>query len=519
MFEPVYIVGFSGNRPNDEAGRSAEAIEALRPHVLESFERFKATVASSGGRIELFSGAAEGADTVACEAAMESGIPIHVVLPKQEAAFRRDFDDPPAWARVERIIAHARSGENGSTFRVAAVRGSGSSCYEVANALILEAADFMLLLWNGRMTDKAGGTGAVLGQAKALGIPHIILNTRRPEQPEEAGLDRFAAEPLQRKEDGLYKKLSHLCPDAKSFKSVWARLEEAASQSSSFFRASMTTSILFHGGGALVAGVAVSYALKMEGGYALAMLSGVELLMVSFALAIMLWHARRHTRDTWIQSRFASELMRGIDSSSGIVDPLFPNVQYHLSEWRLFARTACLQAHRDRSKEPLDLPKLRERYVTRRIQDQRDYYLKQYRKAAPKSDFFGRIGEWTSWGALFFVLIAFAFKLAEPLTGWVSATYADAPKVSLFAKQCVVYFLPVALPLIAGISNSLATSLDISRRRHRYEPMARRFEREKSYILMIEDPQVLEQTVRRLEEILLDEQIEWMGAAMTGSAH
>jgi hypothetical protein len=171
-------------------------------------------------------------------------------------------------------------------------------------------------------------------------------------------------------------------------------------------------------------------------------------------------------------------------------------------------------------------------YIKNRIEDQQAYYKKQYNKAAPKSTLFQHIGHWAAWAAFFAVLIAFGFKLVDAIihSKEVATLSADAiaqakeasehhEGLLYMVKVCIVFFLPVALPLIAGISNSLSASLDLSRRQVRYKEMADLFERQRNYLAEINDAQVLEQTVCRIEELLLDEQLEWMAAAESGQSH
>ena len=182
MFKPIYIIGFSGNRPNGDPGRTWTDIEAKRPAVSRALDQLEAALANENGVLELFSSAAEGADTIACEVAMERRMALHLILPKVIDAFMEDFAEASdsVIQRTRAIIRYAQSGENGSTFRVAAVSGSGSACYEVTNTIILESADAMLFLWNGVDTGKEGGAGELLRQTRALEKPHVVLNTLDP---------------------------------------------------------------------------------------------------------------------------------------------------------------------------------------------------------------------------------------------------------------------------------------------------------------------------------------------------
>ncbi len=137
-------------------------------------------IESKGGRLQVLSSIAEGADTIACEVAIELGLPVHLILPKPKSLFKEDFvaSPPEAWERVEAVLAYACSGCNGSTLRISNGSHLGSECYRETNTQILDAADVMVFLSDESDNGLAAGTNAFLEKVSELGLPHVVVSTQ-----------------------------------------------------------------------------------------------------------------------------------------------------------------------------------------------------------------------------------------------------------------------------------------------------------------------------------------------------
>lgn len=525
MFRPIYIIGFSGCRPTHEAGRSAEEIDNMRGCMKEALERLSAQASEIDAEIELLASVAEGADILACETAQNMGIPLHIILPKPVELFKNDFkkSTPEVWHRAISIIEHARKSVDGSTFRIVDAPSESPSCYQATNYHILEACDLMMILWNGIPTGKAGGTGDCYLQAMALDMPVMVLNTlEKDDKIQPFNLDAFCCTKSDDSGMPVFNEVksffSHSNHD-ECFQAVRNSLEEAASKHSRWFRRALTISIVSHGLGALIAGIAVSYS-GIISNRSLAILSASELLLVGTALILMLWHNHKHTHRQWIKARFAAELMRGYQATAGIIDPLYPNMRHHAPEWRRFALTATMSATRELPNSKMDLEALKAYYLDNRIRDQGLYFEKNATKASPWFNIFQNCSKWASWLAVISVTIALSYKASVWYDTVYSGAYTeDKSLTSETIKTFIIYFLPVALPLIAGISSSLMSSLDINRRRMRYSVMANFLRKQEKLINGVYSNETLRAAVVKTEELLLDEQIEWMASAESESLH
>jgi len=172
-------VGFSGNRPSDEAGRSPEDIDAMRPLLNAQLRSFINKAQNSGKSVRMVSSLAAGADTLAAEVALELGMRLHLILPKPVEQFRKDFmDDPAAWQRASVILQAAEASLDGVTMEVINGPYNEPDCYQRANQRILECSDAMVALWNGEDSGKAGGTGEIVRLAAERKLPSILLNTK-----------------------------------------------------------------------------------------------------------------------------------------------------------------------------------------------------------------------------------------------------------------------------------------------------------------------------------------------------
>lgn len=107
MIKPVFIVAFSGHRPNQSAGRTERELEACASRLRQVFEALRERANQVGGELHLVVSLAAGADVIACEMAISLGIPIHLVIPHQEAIFLESYRhtdalNPPARTHFRR---------------------------------------------------------------------------------------------------------------------------------------------------------------------------------------------------------------------------------------------------------------------------------------------------------------------------------------------------------------------------------------------------------------------------------
>jgi hypothetical protein len=129
---------------------------------------------------------------------------------------------------------------------------------------------------------------------------------------------------------------------------------------------------------------------------------------------------------------------------------------------------------------------------------------------------FGRIARVAALAAVVAAVLALVYKVLVVVNAGGNETVGHWPGVPV---ALTAYFLPVALPLIAGVANSLYTALDVGRRKVRYAGMAENLATAHDWIEVIDTLPHLRRAVARTEEILLDEQVEWLAASESGQGH
>lgn len=523
MISPIFIVSFTGHRPKPSAGRTVEDLEACQPVVASAFRSFQEKAEASGACIEVLCSAAEGADLIACETVIGLDLPLHLILPLPCEQFSDDFkNSPDAWRVAEKVIAYCKKGMNGSSFRVARGSHVRNTCYAETNIQILDAADGLIALWDGVALPDPGGTSRMLQQALALELPIIQINSQT-QDTESYHLHNFASASKTNTRSGIYNmneisaKLN--IKSNADIADVFTRLDEVALQSSRWYRRATTLSIFFHGIAALIAGFTVSFYAwlietcgKPNGYLAISILAFVELCLVGSALWLMWQTGRKNTQYIWMRCRFAAELLRGILATGRALDPIYPRIMRHLPEWRRFALSCSLSAYRA-ANSSINFKQEKRDYLENRVNDQIKYFSAQYKKAAPKAKWCKRIA------GVFSVLaiIVIAAALFSKATHTWELVFIDSE--SKHSSSPWLALLPIALPLIAGMATALLTALDFGRRAHRYHQMVELLIQTKKWIEQLDTPPTLCQAIARTEEILLDEQIEWLTTANSGSGH
>lgn len=310
---------------------------------------------------------------------------------------------------------------------------------------------------------------------------------------------------------------------------VFGRLERCSNDEALRFRNSLVRIIKAHGAASLVAGIAaILPQTPLAWSIALASLALVEVGLVAWALRRSRSLSHGHVHERWMRTRFAAELMRGLRDSGGLLDPLHPLIARHHPRWRRFALSAGLLVWRSRP-PVLDWKFARDGYVRGRLLHE-DITIGQVTYFARKQELaesqFRRTLLWgTRLGrsALLFVVGALLYKCwgitAKVLEQTVPAALAVSGGDWKSWFDLLFKFLPIALPLLAGVFIALRTALDSGRRTYRYQELADRLRITAAAITMLETEAAVRRHVVATEEVLLDELIEWHLTERQNGAH
>lgn len=531
LIPSVWIVGFTGHRPGDGPGRDSESIRGCRDAIRDALIRLRSETAESGGTIEMLTCVATGFDLEAAEIAQELGIPVHIMLPMSVDTFEHDFEGAhhdDDWPRAKRFIDAAKSGEAGTTFRICEGSHRRPDCYHEMNSQLLDDIDVLVAVCNDEPARGIGGTAQVIAQAQHRGLPVVRIN------PAADGATTWpdsnstwkSADPLA--SSLLVSAVSPADSDApastvESGDSILERLDLDASMMGRRFRGRMLAAVYMHLAAAILAATTVAFSPVIHHHEKLApdtvhgdhagkahfglpqLLTAIELLLVLVALGVTLHVIFGKFHHEWRRKRFAAEIARGLCACARLIDPLNPLALRHAPSWRRFAVTLALLTHR--SKPATDsTEQLKAQYLNKRVADQAKYFKRELSISQGWALWLGGIGVFATFFAPVFIGLAFYIKVFH------SASVEQSYWAAMFAA-----WFPVVLPLLAGSATALVVAGDHARRRERYSVMAQRLELAKTQLETLETPGAVSRSVAQIEEILLDELVEWYAAAkMTG---
>ncbi len=508
--KPVWIVGFTGHRPGEGKGRTADDIAACKELVLAVFSQLQAQVDSRGGRLELMSGLAEGADLLAAEVALELQIPLHVCLPMPPEQFAKDFDsEKQNWDRAKQIVETVACDSRAGSVGIARGTDRTPECYYEAAIQMLEAVDLLIALWNGEPEKGLGGTAGIVEHANKMQIPVVRIDPAAQDTVSNAAASDW---PLP---DKIWQEIEAACAfsekggeNIETTSALFERLDQIATRAGKSFRGFLIWSMSLHFFAALLAATNAALwpvfhqeHLTVWMRIAPKVMVWVEMFAVSVACYLMWCTGRRNVHHLWRSSRFAAEVVRGLRATAGLIDPLYPVIARFSPAWRRFAISVGLQAKREMG--PFQLETFKQAYLRDRIENQQHvYFATRHKRAAPWSIMLQKISVFASWTAPLFVLAALVGK--SFISEFVAHDWMGALVSSWF---------PIALPLAAGAATSLLMATDVARRKERYEMMRERLDIADNAFMSLRTEGTVRRAVIRTERILDDELLHWYLAA------
>lgn len=170
---PHIRIGITGHREAQFAGIDPDQLQARLDDVLATL----AGALGDGARIEIITLLAKGADSMAAASAQARGWTVEAVLPFAARDYALDF--APGVDR-DRFMADLVSARH--VFALDGDRGNAPVAYERAGRVMLAQSDLLVALWDGSPANGPGGTGQIVAEAVALGIPvvHLDCDPARP---------------------------------------------------------------------------------------------------------------------------------------------------------------------------------------------------------------------------------------------------------------------------------------------------------------------------------------------------
>ena len=535
-FAPIWIVAFSGHRMKPGSpGRSRDEIMACGPVLQSVLSSLKDQAKEHNGTIELIASTADGADLLAIDTAKELGIPVHLILPMPIESFKADFatsDSGQSWATVLKHIETAQDPHSLWTYRIAFGDNTRPDCYHESNLQMLECADVLVTICTAQ--EAASSNPSIGSTAETIriaskehrNVPTIQIDpsknaivTRRDSWTiQNAGIDRLNE--INKDLTSKHAADSHSRPQRTGEDPIWCAhkaLDNVANRYGDWFRQNFIMSIWLHFGATVFAATTAAYLIKHKG-YGISMaLTALELLLVLIATCLVFMSRRSLSNTIWRRTRFGAELIDSQVHSAGFVDPLRPLSMSRSIAWRRFALVVGLSAHRQQSIRVADLDSqsgfeiAKQSYLKDRVARQIQYLSTKQKKAAARFHLCSLISKVVSVAAI----IAIAAALKHKVDLWLgSQEYGyTKPFLGEYFTATYVYYLPILLPLIAGLASSIIVVSDSARRASRYKQLKDRLESYQRTVPAIRTVSAMRRVVIEIEDALLDEMNEWHATA------
>ncbi len=464
------VVGFTGHRNLGDPETAARAIRALLKRL-----------STDHGPLAVASSAASGADTLFLEEAERCELPLFLVLPFSVERFREDFE-PNDWARVPAQLERALHVD------VVGETESVTEAYMESGIRVVDQADVLIALWNGKPAGGEGGTADVVSYARRLGKPVITID------PDSAATAEERIEQLR----------AASAPAAvdtrESVAQCFEKLDRDATREGPRTRHFVLQVILIHLGAA-----AVGLLPAVLGWHDLPLQIALGIEVVALVLALALTFPQRHAHDAWIRTRFEAEMCRSFLAIWNLTRRIgqLPRFAYPWSR-RLY-RNLRIAWYLDR-KAALSLSDARDRYLKTRVQDQADYFRKNYSRATRRVLALKRSAQTATVGAILMGLVALGLSVFSR---------SKPPGVYLSAK-----LLALLLPLVNAAALSIMVANDLGRRATRYRQMADVLDSAAERLETTQTWPGLWRIVTETEEVLLQEVSEWQTVTqVTGESH
>ncbi len=149
----------------------ADLLSRVRSAADSAVAQYNTHFASTAPTLRLVSALADGADTIAAEAALASGWRLDACLPFVRDEYATDFSEGEHRERFGQLLDSASA-----TFTLNGQRADAEAAYEAVGRVLLDQVDILVALWDGDPGRGRGGTARVVAEAIARHIPVIHID-------------------------------------------------------------------------------------------------------------------------------------------------------------------------------------------------------------------------------------------------------------------------------------------------------------------------------------------------------
>jgi hypothetical protein len=501
---PWTTIAFSGHRsleqPELVAGAIARALDAiakLRPQLAAT------------------SSAASGSDTLFAEAALRRGLPLTIVLPFPRVRFAQDFaDDPDGWRRAEAVIDAATFVDE------VPCAESDEAAYMEAGVRTIDAADMLIVVWDGKPGKGFGGTADARKYAVDLGKPVVVIDPATG-QFDETPIRTLGPGPKAQRDRLTAEELKNPLAVVRQMMVV---ADEQANEHAPKARKIVLWYVILH----LIASalLVIKIGFAIHGPVAIG-LAGFELFALAVAFFLVRVHHRRHAE--WVWHRAHAEICRTflatwqIRRRTATRLPKAPPLAFEL-----VFRTLRLLRAMDRS-PMLSLAEASRAYEKDRVQHQIDHFREKGNVARAWRGRLQTLVWFATWIAASLTVLSVILSLAgvggHPIESAHSASASTLPHVAMETSATehgstapspwadfFFRFTEVAAalaPLVTAAVGTIILTNELARRAVRYEEMVLGLTAQLRHVRAAPTWETLARVATQVEEELLLEAMEW----------
>ncbi|HEX5070789.1 MAG TPA: hypothetical protein VFV78_11300 [Vicinamibacterales bacterium] len=465
MLPECTVVGFSGHRSLADPAGIAARIEAMLDDL-----------AATHGPLVATSSLAKGADAIFVKAALARSIPVLLVLPFPPSRFKHDFT-PEEWRDVEPALAQAA--------HVEIVHGeeSDDEAYMETGVRVVDDADVLVAVWDGKPTNGLGGTADVVAYARSMGRPLRWLN------PRDGQIVVERAEAMPSRNGGV--SAQHPGVRGQTPRPIverhFSELDNAASVRAPKVRHLIQRIVWLQLVASLLALLALTFDLHGVWAYGSA-LGEVVVLGVAFAMTGM--HHHRHAE--WMKTRLEAEICRSFLATWSMRGRIGRPPQLAVEGFERITRRLRVMQLLDPSPPP-PLEAARAGYLHDRIENQIEYFKRRSE---------GSRNAYTLLRNLALIGTGIAAISAATHVGLLFAQEHGRALTASIAVSLV-------MPLVSAALLSLVLTHEHARRAARYREMVELLQRAAHRLAAVHTWNGLTRVALETEDALLAEAVEW----------
>ncbi len=482
---PVFhVVGFTGHRNlKDKAGVERAMRAALEGLRAEADVEWLA-----------LSSIAEGADMLFARTALRVGFGWEAVLPMPPVEFRADFG-AEVWREVEGLLGDAEH------VRIIGERSHRDDSYLDCGMETVNHCDVLLAVWDGERSRGRGGTAEIIGYARSMGRPIIIIDAATLAMRRE-NFDRLK---MGNRYLTFFNQLPPAPPEPPDSDPERARVrafqrkvDHAATKHAPNLRRLYSLTVGLFVFATVLAAVELNFGV---------LLPWAKLICLVAAMAVAFLVIHKRWQYDWVRCRLATEISRSALATWGLPRALRLFDDFDWAGVEPLRRSLDVLHRRGARAHPASFDEFKQRYLRERIDDQLIYFARQEARATP-----------LLWR------LRFGFFVSSTLAICFTGAYAQHHLMpDLVAPDWVhdwVYgFGPVVLPVLAAAFISLISIHDLYRRVARYQEMRIRLETARKEATYVQTWGALERVIAKAERALLQEIFEWHSITTFAETH